>query len=1286
MSTFLTPEMQQRLDELGRVAIGGAVRTATFPVTLAAIAEHGLTALSDLLKEKGLATGITLPETNVRKYYGENIEYPIRDYVGKEPSQYNVLENLADALGGAAVPVPGFGMTRGVKGLVGDLLVPGTGIIGTRSARELRDRYLLNSVAGFGANELLQQENNDLNLTLPDPDVGTPTSLNETTDDYERELLALGSGTDDTFSLTLPDPDDDAINMTIPAENNAAEAEIEKQGNIENYIGYGLAATAALASFGNFARSLGSRALQRSGVLPTKTQITNEATAVKQLMLDQNASIKDALGDIGPSSDVLAARVSTTGTAGAINLRVRDALMTGTLQNLDPRKAPIQIFGAGANSKQRITPYGLIKAYENISAEMRENVDELLDIGNTMSRRSLGLPTADVRSDPDLLLQHAVLSSNPVVKRIQEDYRQIMRAMLRYRYTNGTIDAAEYAKERAVVNYVPEIIIERDENGFVRSMAAHFAPTGQSSTSKPSSFRERGMQSPISDRLPSIASMEQYAIDTVAYVEQNALRRDLVQAFRASPVYKPFFEHVKNGGNLIVNVNGKEVHYTVTDDLLAHSLQFAPPLVIPIANATRKLVQEMTTGPIANIASIAVTGLPVQAIKSMAYELVSSRLTKPAGSQFSWLDATLAPLVEIPRGTMMGGVAYMRASLEASLKTNGIAARMLDGVSPQASIRILDSLANTFESSWQRQMQLFGGGQATIIEVPTVTNARTVMRDLTEKHYRMTVGDGWGDNPDMMNEIVRGTSIFARKMYNVAEHVQSVAINSWRTHYFTKNAPRYIEQEYDKYIAMRYSPTNAQKMANRSGSQRAAAESRRIGGDVASVGADPFARSFNPYWNISGQFTRSYISSFRDAPMRTAFDTSAILAAGLTGVWAVTQTPELAAKWWGQSSDARSRGIPIGYRDGAFVMIPLDPLIGSLVSTFVEASGTFLGLRDGSAYADPARRRAMSDALGMPHLNEINNHEAMMMLPKMLGNVVGSNFPIGVAAVPLNISGYKFDSSKMFEGKSPIKAIKADNTFEPNARADGDIIHAHTQEAISSLMGLVGTMGMQFLRGHDASKKDPLAGGLDHLAQGYDFARNAATRRNIGLTDAVGRESSYDAVGDLVTNKMDVVRKLSMRSEYIIGGGDVSNMDKRVRHDIPEFANVWSKLPEDQKRELITFSGLMKNFTAGPGGIDYHTQVLSSYKAAVSHAGRQPMAGESARAFDERINVQNKHMKELVGNVYVMLRDIEQAASEDLGYAIKFEDLKFTSAPASTNNDAPRRSIPEVLRNRLQSP
>lgn len=646
---------------------------------------------------------------------------------------------------------------------------------------------------------------------------------------------------------------------------------------------------------------------------------TDAATALQTQLLDPNAPLFTALRRSGiddEAYDTFRARIDTSANPIAMNARIRDAVITGSLPHSQVRMPAL---ADHLNNLSRFTPEELARYDDTLAAMTR--MDDLRANNQTVWGSG---SRAQTLTQLDATVQATRIDAPEVweaVNEVHEMYRRLGDYMVEAGYISQQRRDL-WTQQRP--NYAPlQLMMERTSGiedrierfiGGITGREPQDVTGGRFLEARATDLAEEGV---MPGNVESIArNHTAYFGRLVRDVEQNRLRRqfiDTVEGSLVGPSGNRVIQRVDARGRDTVSIfrGGEEVHYRITDPGIRTTLEFNTPAVIPVMNGARRLMQNFTTGVFA----------PLFATKSAVYDALTGFLTAPRGRHSSRL------LISPVSGTIRGIRDLINRSaaqtLDLSLRNNGPLSRML-GVGRTVVLR--DRMREAYANSATRLFDQLGGASSTILDDINPDTISSMLTQIAPDYVRRMSGNTW--------EQVKANTFV--RMYT---GLLSAIHNSARVEFIAQNMRR-LQDEADA-IRLGGQARNLSGDMTRVVGARGTRTGTAIQGVLSTI---PYAtQSIQGIYHLART-----IGNRRQLPQLITRTMG--FGAAATGLLAWQWQQNQAAQdhyWHVMTPIQRARNIPIYNDDGTVSgFVPVPPEMRMFWASFVEGMGVTFGYLD----------------------------------------------------------------------------------------------------------------------------------------------------------------------------------------------------------------------------------------------------------------------------------------------------------------------------------------------------
>lgn len=539
---------------------------------------------------------------------------------------------------------------------------------------------------------------------------------------------------------------------------------------------------------------------------------------------------------------------------------------------------------------------------------------------------------------------------------------------------------------------------------------------------------------PAGEVADPVRQLPLYVANIIRQVEQNNMRRDIIDLELANPTVDGAVKRIANGASaandanvVTIRRNGLVENYIVEDKALFNAMQFnnhiARNIAIDMIALPNRIVQASLTGPLqpffAGIVSplFDVTGGAL--LRPRGYDLgliseAANKLIPPvdnwllpgrkgglikdtvrlAGDRLKALDPTqlIAPATGALRGgwdEFIGGLA--NGASEQIIRQDGILYRALG---PQGIQRFRDTMALWYKKSITAQMDRAGAGTSGLMNVEEGVNAPSVLNDaaptFAERASRRAMEDAIAGDPTAIKTLIQGGNGFIRRvgltpLVRTYMSVMRLLGEGTRYQAFATNAPRAARSVED-----------AQMVGN---------QTRRLAGDMREHGSSDAVEQgkklflyANPAVQGLAQVGRQF---FKDQPLTSL--------ANLTGV-----TAAFVAMQYYSANDEETqdyiRGLTPEQQASRVVLAPdvflpvepnLRPLWGPLALTLNDISGLNEGAYDFN-FANAINQMIDGD-YSLSEQAELNVREGFLKPLMALNPLGGGNQVVNAAGAAVGV-------------------------------------------------------------------------------------------------------------------------------------------------------------------------------------------------------------------------------------------------------------------------------------------
>lgn len=446
------------------------------------------------------------------------------------------------------------------------------------------------------------------------------------------------------------------------------------------------------------------------------------------------------------------------------------------------------------------------------------------------------------KSIPEIQAIADAMDNNPRLSKYASIIQKHYEEALDYARENGYLSDDMFNEMRtARPNYVPlGKNSEAAQTGDTLLGRPRVSPLTRSTMDELMTRNMEELQgTPAGEVADPVRQLPLYVANIIRQVEQNNMRRDIIDLELSNPTVDGAVKRIANGASAandanVVSIrrNGLVENYIVEDKALFNAMQFnnhiARNIAIDIIALPNRIVQASLTGALqpffAGIASpmFDVTGGAL--LRPKGYDLgliseVANKVIPPlddwllpgrkggliketvrtAGDRLKALDPTqlIAPATGALRGgwdEFIGGLA--NGASEQIIRQDGILYRALG---PQGIQRFRDTMALWYKKSITAQMDRAGAGTSGLMNVEEGVNAPSVLNDaaptFAERASRRAMEDAIAGDPTTIKTLIQGGNGFIRRvgltpLVRTYMGVMRLLGEGTRYQAFATNAPR----------------------------------------------------------------------------------------------------------------------------------------------------------------------------------------------------------------------------------------------------------------------------------------------------------------------------------------------------------------------------------------------------------------------------------------------------------------------------------------------------------------
>jgi hypothetical protein len=809
-----------------------------------------------------------------------------------------------------------------------------------------------------------------------------------------------------------------------------------------------------------------------------------------------------------PAAKETLAALDSTATAGSQIARTQNTMLTGVFPN--------------STVVSGTAPATWLRAFSKLSEQQMRLLNDGLHAADDLNRWANGLPTKFLDpagnpmpiSHPQMLVARA--KADPVVAGMMERYHQIMRSVLSYVYDRGLITRQEFARlSVAQSEYVPNIAAQKKETGFaglglsIERALNQDMPDGLFAIQQ--LMQRTNVALPMEQLVDAPTAMMVSVAQAIRLSETNALRRSVVDTLSAQypDVFKRGVAATDNA--LMISRNGQHEYWEVTDPVLRVALEFAPLKAYRVLDTVRRSFSTLTAGFGYDAVATALTGLPLQTLASLKYDLTLGLLTKAEGTRFNLADAALSIPSGVARAAYAEVTSQLSQSLASSVMANQRTARALDAVfGPNAAQSIADYMAKAYANSTVAKFTQHGGSVGgSFTPVFNYQNIYSILGRYGRQFNELS-------DPSVLG----GFSLWTKMVYDEARWLHEALQGSVRLHVASQNVG---------------SGMNTAQM------DRAIADANALVFDPHRKGTAPGIRSAVPFWNVSVQSLKSTYDAIQRDPTRAAAVVGGLLSSGI-GITMITllthpEFREEYTQWW--TPDQRARGVLLPGKNGP-VVFDIDPNLQPAWSAVIESVLAVSGAKSGELWdSNDPLSRGWRDALNL--MGPVEWREIWTGAGHAALSAVGRGVPVGpIQGAGLAAMGYRYDLSQ--GGLVPL-GVDPTTPGSPMAR-ENDPIPASAVAALDALVGTGSQLFVDTLRGWSAASREglPLS---EQMQKGVERAAVPMQQRELRMTGLWGlptRITTSNATAALIREKMNAIEEMRKIVPIEKTGGEFSSV------------------------------------------------------------------------------------------------------------------------------------------------
>ena len=1065
----------------GLQAFDGLSRVPYAPIDLMALFGHGMQKL-------GLQEGTTVWQdmSNWRNQESEKI-------TGVKPEDRGFFDNLANAAGGAAFPVPAVGLVEKLLGPAGKW-IDAFATPGTVAGPGFTNRALASTAIGTGISEALQ----------PSTAQAAPAPQGWTEINPAVTEAPTTSAPADGWTETKPETQ---VATSAPAEG-WTETNSNPWYKSAPAIAAGTAAAVGaglLAARGMGARSMAANPAKVAPDVVAEAKFVNRAAPLTAMA--ENTTVP------GSPNVISTGDIERKIFYAPQQSRVMSFLESGSLEG---SLIDLRTFARG----QMQSPARLMREIGEWAPEKLEDLKKALNYGSELDNRkrvatanslqgstitSLGTDQSinfrDIRTD-DMQREWARLKADPdianAVRRMQDLYKQAGELLVE----QGLVSRDELTKMRTAN---PNYSHVRGADPLLARVLDNYAGL-------------KGID--VGDPLQSFI---EYFEKVHRAVDQNNLRKGVIdQATRwqmANPNAAPIVERVlgpgvkeaaEEVGRKITFVEGGEVKTAIfSDPAYVKALTDSPQvggLAMQTLNKIRHFLQSTTTGPAAALVSGAVFA-PTSAIYSGTVGSISRQAGTSLGLADSLMQKVTTAITGVPIGlrgdpTWMAQAVYrigadslaemsgaMARTLRTSLDSDG---RIVAMFGQQRTAAAADAFAKSYEQSMLARMRQAGAGNAGLYASADVAfeNGQRIGKDYLSQ-LAIKAAD-----PTM-------------------PHVQT-AWRAWKSFYDIIGS-----SANSAYFAQ-----NVGKMSDAD----LAMLTRKLGGDPAISGYGSTMQAAGkvvPYFGVGVQGAANMIGAITRPNAQGAAAFAGLV--GLTSGAALSYVsylnslgPEYVADFFGRSPEDTASGLPMyipGQDPRMAAKFPIANEIAPLVVPMVHGLATLSGAKE-QAFPSPFIEQ-MNERMGFA------TKEAMMAsLRRAIPFQPGRDPVTGVATLLMGGSPGSLSRGDV----GPIKGTRSGSLEGTQSRYNSDPsrdLLPLPGRAVEEAAGLLGRFGSTLVDAYVATALSGTAANIPDRVGDAMFNRAADNNPLVRPLWGVAQKESRD------TADMEWLREYDKRAELI---------------------------------------------------------------------------------------------------------------------------------------------------------
>lgn len=1275
-----TPEQET---EWRNRALAGVMNT---PADLAAL-YPALSGLSEV------TIGVPLPGAQATAEFVETYTNRVYDIVGidapETPSEYAM--EIANPLAVSKMPVAALNRLPSALRAIEPMLPM---VQGPWSAGRAAANAAVPFVAQQGISELTDfdeqtetvfdasyygagQTGEEIDLAVPD--VGAPQYQPLEPIDVDTTDVNFWPTDDELETINIADVND-------PNTWEDLDAGYEEQENWRKWIYGGVAAFAVVAGAGHAARVIQAKRARaaidqfseftgegprdttpkQSNNISTETlrnkhePVRSSATAVKTQLIDGMSPIYRNLARVARSdpaqADTLAAYVQTVGNPSAMAKRFDSFLKTGVLPGSTVRLETPYMTHV---SKLMSLPETEIGSYHTLKQAYRA-LDDLV----VRRRQGAARPVWGVYDEGGLRSRiNQIEAQFPQVKRLNDEYKGMQRALLDYQEELGMISAGEKAAwlyNRP--NYTPLRGKYRPDGlrMFKRLFGDARPPDPDEFTNIFDEAENKAQPGKLKDSV--LADLE-YMTDVMRYAETNRLRRELVETLSqqtfddGAQIIKLRNKQGKRPGIRYRDSTGVEKFAEVRDPALLSALRFRPHMVGGILESANRIAMSMLTGKYN----------PLFAKASLSYEAITAQLLLKSGRRLGAIDQVLnylgsdlklssfdpTSVAALPLD--MAGVLIRSASIRAANKlrvssfNNGVLARMLGPRNAEALAKIIQS---SYENSAYHLYEQYGGGNAVFIETNTFARPETVGKSIPElarlhgailsssvlgRTYNMTL--------EAIHNAVRYRHINANTQRRIMMHTNPDG---------TQRLPRM--GDFGATGVLQNIPVlQFEPIGNYQSLSRLAADTRNLTGDVTRrpgdtgthagrgvqrvVGQSLYA---NHFLQVSAQIARM----MKDHPIRMAMSLS-VLGTGIVALLqqAMDEDPEILRA---MSPSQRRYTLPVVFNGKTQWMLNIPPELrlfaGPLIESYLNTNG-FLNEQLKGTFLEAPHTLSEEEALARESLGQTFRD---ILFSDVFPNPIGPGLNAATAAytgtqAAVTGQGEPTTLGDLFGNYGGRTYHPPRDQYRTIADKNNDVLTDTARIILEELTGASGTMfttageNLLTMYGHDQ----------DFSTMFSATAETLTTRERNTMAPLLGveeRVNLMDPVSDYVRNAQQALKALDpILMRGVLGAGERMSSSRPMNEDPGGFmANL-------QGTELELILPYAKQAQWHLRRIEPEYTVLSNEKSQLQ---RNPYISVAVK--QERINTITLQQRELNKQMFNVIKTAEDEIAELLGREFSF--------------------------------